>query len=355
MCKNHRNPIQCILPPYITDKMKDSDSFKLEDALDNELRNYRFRSDRKFFSAMPARALEMFAIKKITTVKPKAVIEIYDAGQGNSLPGKKMTKTAIAEDSDAQNVNSGAQYTWDFYYNILKRNSIDDGGMVLVNSVHYGSKYNNAMWNGRQMIYGNGDGSVFGSFTLDIDIIGHELTHGITQYSANLDYENQPGALNESFSDIFGILIKQYALNQDVNQSNWLIGENVMLGNTYALRSMIAPGTAFINHPIWGNDPQPATMDGFLTLPNTKDGDWGGVHFNSGIPNFAFCTAAREAGGYAWDTVGKVWYAALTESLNNKSNFVDAKNATIFHAEEMFGTGSKVHNAVINGWAAAKV
>jgi Zn-dependent metalloprotease len=355
MCKNHRNPIQCILPPYITDKMKDSDRFKVEDALDNELRNYRFRSDRKFFSSMSTRALEMFAIKKITTVKPKAVIEIYDVAHGTSLPGKKMTKDAIENDNDAKNVKNSTQYTWEFYYNILNRNSIDDGGMVLVNSIHYGNKYENAMWNGRQMIYGDGDGKVFDSFTVDIDIIGHELTHGITQYSANLDYENQPGALNESFSDVFGILIKQYALNQDVNQSNWLIGENVMLGNTFALRSMIAPGTAFKDHPIWGNDPQPATMDGFLTLPNTKDGDWGGVHFNSGIPNFAFCTAAREAGGFAWETVGKVWYAALTKSLQNNSNFGDAKNATIFHAENLFGAGSKVHNAVINGWKAAKV
>ena len=355
MCNNHRNPIQCILPPYITDKMKENDNFRVEDALDNELRNYRFRSDRKFFSSLPARDLEMFAIKKITTVKPKAVIEIYDAANDTKLPGKKMTKTVIDNDSDAKNVLSGAQYTWDFYYSILKRNSIDDEGMVLVNTIHYGKKYENAMWNGRQMIYGDGDGKTFGSFTVDIDIIAHELTHGVTQYTANLDYENQPGALNESFSDVFGILIKQYALKQDVNQSNWLIGENVMLGKDYALRSMIAPGTAFKNHPIWGDDPQPATMNGFLNLPNTKDGDWGGVHFNSGIPNFAFCTAAMQVGGFAWETVGKVWYAALTQLLKNNSNFVDAKNATIFHAEKLFGNGSKVHNAVINGWKAAKV
>ena len=96
-------------------------------------------------------------------------------------------------------------------------------------------------------------------------------------------------------------------------------------------------------------------MNGFLTLPNTKDGDWGGVHFNSGIPNFAFCTAARDVGGFAWETVGKVWYAALTQSLKSNSNFVDAKDATIFHADKIFGSGSAVHTAVINGWAAAKV
>ena len=355
MCTNYRNPIQCILPPYISDKMKDNPKIDKEESLDNQLRNFRFRSDRKFFSALPPKELKAFAMSKAKATTPKAVIELYDVGQGYSLPGTKMTKAGIASYKNAQNVLNGVNDTWRFYYGLFKRNSLDNKGMALVNSVHYGKKYNNAMWNGRQMIYGDGDKTVFGSFTEDLDIIGHELAHGVTQFTANLKYANQSGALNESFSDVFGILIKQFSLKLNVNQSNWLIGENIMLGKKYALRSMIAPGTAFINHPQWGTDPQPATMDHFLKMPNTEEDDFGGVHYNSGIPNFAFCMAAKEAGGYAWETVGKVWYAALTKSLKKNSDFAATKKATILHAQKLFGKNSKVHKAVINGWKAAKV
>ncbi len=355
MCTSFRNPVQCILPPYISNKFKKTKDVPLAESLDNDLRNYRFRSDRMFFSAMPKANMEMMLVSKAKPAKPRASIELYHVGHKYSLPGKRMKTTEIAKDKDAKNVLNGTKQTWNFYYSIFKRNSLDGDGLTLVNSIHYGKKYKNAMWNGRQMVFGDGDKKVFGSFTLDIDIIAHELAHGVTQYAANFDYENQPGALNESFSDVFGIMVKQFALKQNVEQSNWLIGENIMLGDSYALRSLAAPGTAFKDHPSWGDDPQPATMDKYLHFPNTEKGDWGGVHYNSGIPNFAFYTAAMEAGGFAWETVGKVWYAALTESLNNRSDFAEAKNATISQARKLFGQNSKVHKAVTRGWKAAKV
>jgi Zn-dependent metalloprotease len=355
MCLNRHHPIQCILPPYISDKIIDQADIPLSESLDNDFRNYRFRSDRKFFSALPEAGMEMMAITKKKALKPRPIIEIYSAGKKYSLPGKKLTPAAIAKDKEAKLVKNGVKRTWDFYFNLFKRNSIDGSGMALVNTVHYGKRYNNAIWNGRQMIFGDGDKKVFGSFTTDIDIIAHELAHGVTQFAANFDYENQPGALNESFSDVFGIMIKQYALKQDVNQSNWLIGENIMLGDHYALRSLAAPGTAFLNHPQWGDDPQPATMDQYYKMPNTEEGDWGGVHINSGIPNFAFYVAAKDAGGYAWETVGPVWYSALTESLNNQSDFQAVKKATILQARKIFGKGSKVEKAVKKGWKTAKL
>jgi Zn-dependent metalloprotease len=356
MCTNHRNPIQCILPPYIADKMKQSKKIKKEESLDNEFRNNRFRSDRNFFANLEIEEQNLLAIKKTKVGKPKPIIEIHNLEKGYSLPGKKMmTADEIAKDKVATHVKQGVLHTWNFYYNIFNRNSIDNAGKVLVNSIHYGKRYNNAMWNGRQMVFGDGDKKVFDSFTEDIDIIGHELAHAVTQYSANLIYEKQSGALNESFSDVFGIMIKQYALKQDVNQSNWLIGENIMIGDEYAIRSMIAPGTAYKKHPEWGDDPQPATMDDFVKMANNPNGDYGGVHYNSGIPNFAFCMAAKEAGGFAWETVGKVWYAALTQSLQQDADFTAAKKATIKQAISLFGRGSKVHKAVIKGWKAAKV
>jgi len=214
----------------------------------------------------------------------------------------------------------------------------------------------NAYWDGRRMVYGDGDGIVFTSFTSDIDVIGHELTHGVTEHEANLDYENQAGALNESFSDIFGIMIKQRFNNNDVKKSNWLIGEKVLIGLKYALRSMKAPGTAYIDHPELGSDPQPATMDKYQNLPNTSPGDWGGVHINSGIPNFAFYVAAFNIGGYAWEKAGRIWYAVLTDkSLPQDAKFEDVKNLTITHAEKMFGINSPESKAVRQGWLEAKV
>jgi Zn-dependent metalloprotease len=135
------------------------------------------------------------------------------------------------------------------------------------------------------MVYGDGDGDLFKRFTIAIDVIGHELTHGVTQYSAGLVYQDQTGALNESISDVFGSLVKQYRLKQTADQADWLIGAGLLADgvNGKALRSMAAPGTAY-DDPILGKDPQPAHMKDFV---NTQS-DHGGVHINSGIPNHAF-------------------------------------------------------------------
>src|SRR5260221_6079606 len=155
------------------------------------------------------------------------------------------------------------------------------------------------------MVYGDGDGDLFELFTKPIDVTGHELTHGVTQYSANLNYQDQSGALNESFSDVFGSLVKQQALNQTTEQADWLIGQGIFTSKVHgvALRSMKAPGTAY-EDPVLGKDPQPADMHSFV---KTVD-DNGGVHLNSGIPNKAFYLAATAIGGYAWDVAGEIWY-----------------------------------------------
>ena len=228
--------------------------------------------------------------------------------------------------------------------------------MAIKQYIHFDKKFDNAFWDGTRMIFGDGDGTIFGSFTSDIDVIGHELTHGVTQFEANLEYHVQAGALNESMSDVFGIMIKQRLQNEDVKKSNWLIGENVLLGNKYALRSMKEPGTAFVNHPELGTDPQPATMKNFVTMPDTYEGDWGGVHYNSGICNFAFYVTAFTIGGFAWEKAGRIWYAALTDkTLNPTATFKDFKKLTMSKAETMFGKGSLEANAVKAGWDAAKV
>jgi len=171
--------------------------------------------------------------------------------------------------------------------------------------VHYGQNYDNAFWdNVRNMFFGDGDGQILTQTTAGIDVVGHELTHGVTQHEANLTYSGQSGALNESISDVFGIQVKQFALNQDVTQSDWLIGADIV-GPALkpALRSMKAPGTA---NP---HDTQPADMDGYV-----QGGD---VHTNSGIPNRAFYLAAIELGGNAYGDPGKIWYQESAEKANN--------------------------------------
>ena len=178
--------------------------------------------------------------------------------------------------------------TYNFYLEIFQRNSVDGRGMRLDSTVHYSVNYNNAFWNGTQMVYGDGDGEIFERFTKCLDVIGHELTHGVTQYEASLQYEGQAGALNESFSDVFGSMVKQYSLKQTVDEADWLIGAGLFASKikARALRSMKEPGTAY-DDPTIGKDPQPSNMKDYVKT----SADNGGVHLNSGIPNKAFYLA----------------------------------------------------------------
>jgi Zn-dependent metalloprotease len=329
-------------------------------AINSNFRSFRFFNDRSFFQKASLHEKTILGVIKKQAAKESMQMEVYDCKQKADLSGAILiwdSKTNQKITSIAgKNVIKGGKASWDFYWQLFSRNSIDNRGLRIKQYVHYDKGLDNAYWDGRRMVYGDGDGLVFTSFTSDIDVIGHELTHGVTENEANLDYENQAGAMNESFSDIFGIMIKQRFNNQDVKKSNWLIGEKVMIGVKYALRSLKAPGAAYINHPELGTDPQPATMDKYQDLPNTQSGDWGGVHINSGIPNFAFYVAAYNMGGYAWEKAGRIWYSVLTDrSLAQNAKFVDVKNLTIVHAEKIFGINSPEVKAVKQGWTEAKV
>jgi len=361
MCKNHYNPIHCIIPPYMFARLMESGNKKIADmAVRSNFRSFRFRNDRIFFQKASLHDKTILGLITKEPGKKSMQMEVYDCKQKTDL----ATATLIWDTKNNQKITSvagknvirGGKASWDFYSDLFGRNSIDNKGLMIKQYVHYDKGMDNAYWDGRRMVYGDGDGAVFTSFTSDIDVIGHELTHGVTENEANLNYENQAGALNESFSDIFGIMIKQKYDNQDVKKSNWLIGEKVMVGPRYALRSLKAPGTAYIDHPELGTDPQPATMDKYQNLPNNESGDWGGVHINSGITNFAFYVAAFNIGGYAWEKAGRIWYAVLTDTaLVQNAEFVDVKNLTISHAEKMFGINSSESKAVRQGWDEAKV
>lgn len=333
-----------ILPPYILTRIGQSgDPDERDAALRTLILSERFRERRALLAALPV----------VTPVGEKRRA-VYDAMGRERVPGKfvRGEDDPPSKDEAVNEAFDGAGATYDLYFDIFGRNSIDGRGMRIDSSVHYGSGYDNAFWNGAQMVYGDGDGKLFTRFTKSLDVIGHELTHGVTAREANFEYHDQPGALNESVSDVFGSLVKQRARNQTADQADWLIGEGLFTPKVkgVALRSMKAPGTAY-DDPILGQDPQPANMKDYVTGPE----DDGGVHINSGIPNRAFYLAAVAIGGFAWEKMGKIWYAALTDRLRRDSDFAAAARLTAAAASDLFGEKSSEHEAVREAWRAVGV
>jgi Zn-dependent metalloprotease len=266
------------------------------------------------------------------------------------MPGT-MARTEGAPpvaDASVNEAYDGLGATFDFYLQTYHRNSIDDAGMPMNASVHFGSHYDNAFWNGQQMVFGDGDGKLFNRFTIALDVIGHELTHGVTENEAGLAYSGQSGALNESVSDVFGSLIKQYVNQQTADQADWLIGAGLLADGVkgVALRSMKAPGTAY-DDPVLGKDPQPAHMNGYVKTMS----DNGGVHINSGIPNHAFYRVALAIGGNAWEKAGRIWYETVSDPhLKPNAKFRTFAKLTESNAGKLFGVGSAEANAVHAAW-----
>jgi hypothetical protein len=284
---------------------------------------------------------------------------IYSAGNTGGLPGTLIRSEGQGPSGDIS-VDEAYDYlgaTFDLYWDVYKRNSIDNNGRDLIATVHYLSLYNNAFWNGTQMVFGDGDPTIFNRFTLAIDVAGHELTHGVVAATAGLEYHDQPGALNESVCDVFGSLVKQRLLGQSADQADWLIGAGMFAPgiNGVALRSMRAPGTAY-HDPLFasplrpdGKDPQPDHMSRYVNLPNDAGHDWGGVHINSGIPNKAFFLVATALGGNAWDVAGNIWYRTLLDSrLSATAQFQDFATLTAVIANERYG--ASVRTAVVQAW-----
>jgi Zn-dependent metalloprotease len=273
----------------------------------------------------------------------------------SELPGTLVRSEGDAPTADeaVDEAYDGSGATHDLYAQAFGRNSINNSGLELISTVHFLEGYDNAFWNGEQMVYGDGDEDLpeeerlFNRFTIAIDIIGHELTHGVTQYEANLVYRNQAGALNESFSDVFGSLVKQRVMNQRAEEADWLIGEGLFTSrvNARGIRSMKAPGTAY-DDPLLGRDPQPGHMNDYVETT----ADNGGVHINSGIPNKAFYNVALELGGYAWEKAGQIWYRVLCDELDQASDFQAAANACHKVAADLYGSNSPEQKAVYNGW-----
>ncbi|MBK3626258.1 M4 family metallopeptidase [Streptomyces asoensis] len=340
-------PVFCtVVPPHVLDRLARSEDPALSGPArrtilrDSELRALRqVNTEYGLLSAPAAKA-----------PSDQPLRTLYDAGHGTSLPGTKVRAEGQepGQDATVNRAYAGLGATFDLYLKAYRRHSIDDDGLPLDATVHYDEGYNNAFWNGEQMVFGDGDGEIFVDFTNSIDVIGHELTHGVTQYTANLTYNGQPGALNESMSDVFGSLIKQYSLGQTAAEADWLIGAGLLAPGVTgtALRSMKAPGTAY-DDDVLGKDPQPATMDEYVRTGR----DNGGVHINSGIPNHAFYLAATALGGHAWEKAGQIWYDVLTGGdLGERAFFSDFAKLTVKAARERFGDGGEELQAVSKAW-----
>jgi Zn-dependent metalloprotease len=342
-----------IVPPHILDKLARADDPALSSPARRTLEHdARERTRRRLNAVAGVVGAPPAATPAPASDQPQRTI--YDARHKDDLPGHKLRSEGAkpSKDASANRAYDGLGATFETYLKAYDRHSIDGRGLPLVASVHYLQGYNNAFWNGEQMVFGDGDGRIFLDFTLPLDVIGHELTHGVTQYSANLDYNGQSGALNESVSDVFGSLIKQYTLGQSADRADWLIGAGLLAPgiNGHALRSMKAPGTAY-DDPQLGKDPQPATMAGYVSGSQ----DEGGVHINSGIPNHAFYLAATALGGNAWEQAGRIWYDTLTGgSLASDADFAAFAAATAAAARARYGEGAQVQ-AVLDAWTAVGV
>ncbi|KAM7211049.1 protease PrtS [Rhypophila decipiens] len=255
------------------------------------------------------------------------------------LPGKLVCSEGDAPTSDkaTDEVYSNTLTVLNFYKEFFQYDSLDGKGMPVVSSVHFDTNMGNAFWwDGKnQMVYGDGDDFLY-NFTGTIDVIGHEMTHAVTQFSSNLSYWQEAGALNEHLSDVWGIMVKQFVEKESAEEADWLIGEGVLLPGVkgVALRSMKAPGTAY-DDPRFGKDMQPDNVEGMEALRKTHgawldEKDSGGVHIFSGIPNRAFVLVSLGFGGNSWEKAGQIWWkVARGGAISSECTFIQFADATV--------------------------
>jgi Zn-dependent metalloprotease len=374
-----RNPLYCVVPPYMMEGVlrnalspgdvntaeRTTRTTRARHALqtlqtDNVLRTARVGLSETARPLRQAARVVRFA-EGLAAVEaafpPRVQRTVFDARHRQRLPGviARAERDPPTGDLEVDEAFEGLGDTFAYYSEVLSRDSIDGRGMPLRASVHFGVRYDNAMWDGRQMIFGDGDGITFERFTITVDIVGHELTHGVTEHEASLAYWGQSGALNESISDVFGSLVKQYKHKQSAKDADWLIGADVVTGlkilapdlNGEALRSMKTPGEAFNDPRLGGKDPQPGHMDDYVH----GMADNFGVHANSGIPNRAFYLVATALDGNAYEDPGEIWYQALSSPLlRPNANFRSFAQITQAVADREFGPTSREAAAVQEAW-----
>jgi len=275
----------------------------------------------------------------------------YDANNGTSLPGSLVRNEGSGNSGDAalDAAHNNAGTTYDFYNAVFGRDSYNNAGATLKSTVHYSNNYNNAFWNGTQMVYGDGDGVTFSPLSQSLDVVAHELTHAVTSSESNLVYSYESGALNEAMSDIFGAACESWSNSWVVNANTWKLGEDIYTPGT--------PGDALR----FMDDPAAAGDRDYYPDRYTGSADNGGVHTNSGIANLAFVllvdggTHPRGKTSINVPSIGmqkaiQIFYRANTVYLTSTSNFQAARNATASAAADLYGQTEV--DAVHDAWDA---
>ena len=280
----------------------------------------------------------------LVTLAAKPKVTVYNCHTSQTLPGTPVPAPGKSTDKTIQRAFTETTQVAVFYKKIFGRNSIDNAGMTMMSSVHFGVRYNNAQWTGSQMLYGDGDGKLFIDFTKGNDVIGHELTHGVTQHSLQLAYKNDAGGLNESLSDCFGSMFRQWEANQTVNAADWLIGADI-----------VGPSAKAKGYKSLRNMANPADTHCLAPQPTQYSQITPGMdpHYSSGPPNLAFCVACKTLGGKSWEHIGQIWYGSMTQ-FGPKPNMTipEFANRTRQVAVQMFASLPAVAAAVHAGWKA---
>jgi len=350
-----RNPFHCLVPDYVLREVaKRGDEEEREKALDAlgasvTLRSARTQAEARRAAIGPSRSpTAALRVPKVSRV-------IRDAAGGEDLDAAVVRREGDPDSGDPA-VDEAFEYfgaTWDFFFEVFARDSIDGAGMTLDVVVHYGQDFDNAFWDGDQMVFGDGSGRLFTRLTQSLSVCAHELGHGVIQYDGPLVYQGESGALNEHIADAFGAMVDQRHHGQTAEEADWLVGKEILGEGVTgkALRSMKEPGTAY-DDDLLGKDPQPGHMDDFI---RTHD-DNGGVHLNSGIPNRAFYEIAAGLGGYSWEHAGRILYATLgNPQLRPTTSFRRFARLNHAIAKQLYGSDSREEQAVQAGWGAVGV
>ncbi|WP_338893844.1 M4 family metallopeptidase [Sinorhizobium meliloti] len=348
MCVHGHNCFACYMPPQVIDRLVASGDKHL---VDLAIKTIKLGENARTKRADMSPAVNP-SFRSKTGGKYRLVYDMEE--REFPLPGRIVREEGGARSGDDA-VNEAYDHTgttYDCYKEVFNRNSLDGNGMRLISSVHFARGLQNAFWNGTQMAYGDGDGEIFTRFTKSLDVVAHELTHGVVTYTANLQYQDESGALNESFADVMSAVVTQWSRKQSVTQADWLMGDELL--GPRLKKEAEQPGVklrafrvfdkdkAYENHPTLGDDVQPKHMRDKYE----GDDDYGGVHINSGIPNHAFYLAAMAIGGNSWEVTGKIWYETL-HRLHSTSNFEDCAQTCVMVAKKH---GSKVASAVADAW-----
>jgi len=342
-----------IIPPFLLDRIASTDDPRLARAAAAARKTLAMPHPPRAARTRLRLSIDRGSLVAEAVPAPDRIIS--DAQNSERLPGLRVRseEEPPVGDAAADEAYDGLGATYDFFQDAYGRDGIDGAGGSLLATVHYGDDYDNAFWNGERMVFGDGDGEVFIGFTRSLTVIAHELAHGVTEAEGGLEYQGQSGALNESLSDVFGVLAEQHHLGQRAVDADWLVGAGIFADAVQgaALRSLRAPGTAY-DDDVLGRDPQPGHMRDYVDT----DDDNGGVHINSGIPNRAFFLVATALGGFAWERAGLIWYRTLTEgTLSPTADFTAFATATLAAAAAEYGEGSEEVAAVRAGWAGVGV